>query len=100
VIVYHEVPAPEVSVSYRLNYMTVLLYVGSGFCFPVEGFGTLIIKSAFLFHSLACLQVLCFMLSVLYLGSGNLYPVVKQTPWPLVRKRTIPTERLLLVGEI
>jgi hypothetical protein len=24
----------------------------------------------------------------------------KQTPWPLVRKRTIPTERLPLVGEI
>jgi hypothetical protein len=24
----------------------------------------------------------------------------KQTPWPLVRKRTIPTERLQLVDEI
>jgi hypothetical protein len=24
----------------------------------------------------------------------------KQTPWPLVRKRTIPTERPPLVGEI
>jgi hypothetical protein len=27
-------------------------------------------------------------------------PGTKQTPWPLVRKRTIPTERLPLVGEI
>jgi hypothetical protein len=26
--------------------------------------------------------------------------LVKQTPWPLVRKRTIPTERPPLVGEI
>jgi hypothetical protein len=26
--------------------------------------------------------------------------VQKQTPWPLVRKRTIPTERPLLLGEI
>jgi hypothetical protein len=24
----------------------------------------------------------------------------KQTPWPVVRKRTIPTERPLLVGEV
>jgi hypothetical protein len=24
----------------------------------------------------------------------------KQTPWPLVRERTIPTERLPLVGEV
>jgi hypothetical protein len=24
----------------------------------------------------------------------------KQTPWPLVRKRNIPTDRLPLVGEI
>jgi hypothetical protein len=25
---------------------------------------------------------------------------IKQTPWPLVRKRTIPTEQPPLVGEI
>jgi hypothetical protein len=25
---------------------------------------------------------------------------IKQTPWPLVRKRTIPTERPPLVGEM
>jgi hypothetical protein len=28
------------------------------------------------------------------------YPGTKQTPWPLVRKRTIPTARPLLVHEI
>jgi hypothetical protein len=28
------------------------------------------------------------------------YSIDKQTPWPLVRKRTIPTERPPLVGEI
>jgi hypothetical protein len=26
--------------------------------------------------------------------------IKKQTPWPLVRKRTVPTERLSLVDEI
>jgi hypothetical protein len=29
-----------------------------------------------------------------------LYTKQKKTPWPLVSKRTIPTERLPLVGEI
>jgi hypothetical protein len=28
------------------------------------------------------------------------YKTTKQTPWPLVRKRTIPTERPPLVGEV
>jgi hypothetical protein len=29
-----------------------------------------------------------------------LHPYIKQTPWPLVRKRTIPTERPPLAGKI
>jgi hypothetical protein len=31
---------------------------------------------------------------------GHTYTQTKQTPWPLVRKRTIPTERPPFVGEI
>jgi hypothetical protein len=36
----------------------------------------------------------------LYLAKSTIYKTSKQTLWPLVRKRTIPTERPPLVGEI
>jgi hypothetical protein len=35
-----------------------------------------------------------------YAENVNLLGCDKQTPWPFVRKRTIPTERLPLVDEI
>jgi hypothetical protein len=33
-------------------------------------------------------------------GATGLLALIKQTPWPLVRERTIPTERPPLVDEI
>jgi hypothetical protein len=41
-----------------------------------------------------------FRLLYQYLACICLCPLHKQTPWPLVRKRTIPPERSPLVGEI
>jgi hypothetical protein len=39
-------------------------------------------------------------LHVIAVKTWNLTTIIKQTPWPLVRERTIPTERPPLVDEI
>jgi hypothetical protein len=55
-------------------------------------------KTAFSFT-----DVLCHVASIpmhLFLWTGICVPSNKQTPWPLVRERTIPTERPPLVDEI